>query len=98
MARNDGAISTLLSWIRTTDWLWMIIGGFYLLAYLFWYVPALSGLPRSVRDPPEQFPWHWPLDFVSTGLAGSVLVGLGFRRATEFTDGTRDAERERESE
>ncbi|NEU58635.1 hypothetical protein [Halorussus sp. MSC15.2] len=92
MARDSGTLSTLVSWVRTTDWLWMIIGGFYLLAYLFWYIPALAKLPRSVRNPPEQFPWHWPLDFVSTGLSGGVLVGLGFRRATAFTDETRDGE------
>lgn len=60
--------------------------GFYLLAYLFWYIPALAELPRSVRDPPGQFPWHWPLDFAATGVAGGVLLLLGFRRATEFAD------------
>lgn len=63
----------------------MIIGGFYLLAYLYWYIPALSALPGSVRDPPPRYPWHWTLDFVATGLAGAVLLFLGFRRATRLT-------------
>ena len=31
----------VLGWLRRTDWLWMIIGGFYLVAYLYWYIPAL---------------------------------------------------------
>lgn len=88
MTQNEVAESRLFRWLRTVDWLWMIIGGFYLLAYLFWFIPALSRLPESVRDPPEQFPWHWPLDFVATGLTGVVLLLMGFRRATEFaTDG-----------
>lgn len=82
---------TLLSWLRTTDWLWMIIGGLYLLAYQFWYLPALAGLPDSVYDPPGQFPWHWPLDLASTGLAGGALLALGFRRATEFAEEARPA-------
>ncbi|WP_435175435.1 hypothetical protein [Halorussus sp. AFM4] len=89
MAATDGDTSRVVSWLRTTDWLWMIIAGFYLLAYLFWYVPALARLPRSARDPPEQFPWHWPLDFATTALSGGVLLLLGFRRATEFADGSR---------
>lgn len=76
---------SLLTWVRRTDWLWAIIGGFYLVAYLFWYLPALVGLPGSVRDPPERYPWHWPLDFAVTGIAGGVLLYLGFRRATELT-------------
>ncbi len=83
----NGDASPPVSWLRTTDWLWAIIGGFYLLAYLFWYVPALARLPQSLRDPPEQFPWHWPLDFVSTGLAGAVLLYLGFGWATELAEG-----------
>lgn len=78
--------STATDWLRKTDWLWLIIGGFYLLAYLFWYIPALGRLPRSLGDPPSQFPWHWPLDFTATGLTGSVLLFLGFRRATELTE------------
>lgn len=81
----------LVSWLRTTDWLWSIVGGFYLLAYLFWYVPALAGLPGSLRDPPDQFPWHWPLDLVATGLAGGVLLLLGFRRATAFAEASGNA-------
>jgi hypothetical protein len=72
-------------WLRRTDWLWTIIGGFYLVAYLFWYVPALRALPDSLRDPPPRFPWHWPLDFLATGLAGSVLLVLGFGRATALS-------------
>lgn len=85
---------TVGSWLRATDWLWMIIGGFYQLAYLFWYIPALSRLPRSVRDPPGQFPWHWPLDFTATAVSGGVLLLLGFQRATSLSTGSRDAERE----
>lgn len=77
--------STALEWLRRTDWLWMIIGGFYLVAYLYWYIPALAALPRSVRDPPEPFPWHWTLDLLATGLAGAVLLVLGFGRATELS-------------
>ena len=73
------------AWLERTDWLWMIIGGFYLVAYLYWYIPALWALPDSVRDPPPRFPWHWPLDCLATGLAGAVLLYRGFRRATELT-------------
>jgi amino acid transporter len=76
---------TLRDWLRRTEWLWMIIGGFYLVAYLFWYIPALRELPDSVRDPPAPYPWHWTLDFVATGVAGGVLLVLGFGRATELT-------------
>lgn len=94
VAQNEDTVSILVSWLQTTDWLWMIVAGFYLLAYLFWYIPALLRLPQSVRDPPEQFPWHWPLDFSSTGLSGGILLLLGFRRATELTNGSRDVEGE----
>lgn len=76
---------TVVGWLRRTDWLWSIVGGFYLLAYLFWYLPALLRLPESVRDPPEGFPWHWTLDFLVTGLTGSALVFLGFQRATDLS-------------
>lgn len=62
----------------------MIIGGFYLVAYLFWYIPALSALPGSVTAPPPPFPWHWTLDFAATGIAGVVLLYLGFGRATSL--------------
>lgn len=79
------AWATAAAWLRRTDWLWMIVGGFYLVAYLFWYLPALRGLPDSASDPPGQYPWHWTLDFVATGVAGGVLVYLGFRRATELS-------------
>lgn len=75
------------SWLERTAWLWAIIGGFYLVAYLYWYVPALVRFPRSLWDPPAGFPWHWSLDFVATGVTGSVLLFLGFRRATELSDG-----------
>lgn len=92
--RDADGPGTVGSWLRTTDWLWMIIAGFYLLAYLFWYLPALSRLPRSVRDPPGQFPAHWPLDFAATALSGCVLLVLGFRRATALPTGSRDAEGE----
>lgn len=85
MTPNEGGESSPFRWLRTIDWLWMIIAGFYLIAYLFWYIPALSTLPQSVRDPPGQFPWHWPLDFVATALTGGILLLFGFRRATELT-------------
>ncbi|GAB3666994.1 hypothetical protein [Halopiger thermotolerans] len=84
MSREDASDSAALSWLRATDWFWMIVGGFYLLGYLFWYVPALSGLPATLRDPPERFPWHWPLDFLVTALAATVLLRLGFGRATRL--------------
>lgn len=83
MSRGRRAIS----WIERTDWLWTIIGGFYLLAYLFWYVPALVEFPRSLQDPPAGFPWHWSLDFVATGVTGTLLVYVGFQRATQLSDG-----------
>ena len=73
------------AWLGRTDWLWMIIGGFYLVAYLYWYIPALWPLPDSIRDPPARYPWHWPLDFLATGITGSILLFLGFQRATELT-------------
>lgn len=76
---------TAVAWLRRTDWLWEIVGGFYLLAYLYWYLPALLRFPESVREPPEGFPWHWTLDFVVTAATGLVLVFLGFRRATELS-------------
>lgn len=76
---------SLLAWLRRIDWLWLVVGGFYLLAYLYWYVPALVRFPESVRDPPDGFPWHWTLDFVVTLLTGVVLVVLGFSRATELS-------------
>lgn len=63
----------------------MVIGGFYLVAYLYWYIPALKEFPKSVGDPPSPYPWHWTLDFLATGVAGVVLLYLGFRRATELT-------------
>lgn len=75
----------VLAWLHRTDWLWTIIGGFYLSAYLFWYIPALAALPGSVSDPPEQYPWHWTVDFTATGLTGAVLLTLGFSRATELS-------------
>lgn len=84
-------------WLERTDWLWAIVGGFYLVAYLYWYVPALARLPGSLRYPPEGFPWHWSLDFVATGVTGSVLLFLGFRRATELSNdrGDRQGRRRR---
>lgn len=71
-------------WLHRTNWLWMIIGGFFLVAYLFWYIPALKTLPKSIRDPPAPYPWHWTLDFIATGLSGGVLLYLGFCRALEI--------------
>lgn len=85
MAPTDADASALGAWLRRTDWLWLVIGGFYQLAYLFWYIPAISRLPGSVRDPPERFPWHWPLDLASTGVSGAALLYLGFRRAAALT-------------
>lgn len=85
MAAMVARSSALLSWLRRTDWLWMIIAGFYQIAYLFWYIPAFAELPASVREPPDAFPWHWPLDVVVTGVSGAVLLVLGFHRATELT-------------
>lgn len=82
---------SLRAWLRRIDWLWMVIGGFYLVAYLYWYIPALKALPDSIRDPPSPFPWHWTLDFLATGMAGGVLLYLGFRRATELTPPNREA-------
>lgn len=73
------------NWLRRLEWLWMIIGGFYLVAYLFWYLPALGATPASLWAPPAPFPWHWPLDFVATGVAGAILLFLGFDRARELT-------------
>ena len=72
---------TVVAWLRRTDWLWEITGGFYPLAYLYWYLPALLQFPESVRVPPEGFPWHWTLDLVVTAVTGLALVSLGFRRA-----------------
>lgn len=74
-----------IRWLDRVDWLWMIVGGFYLLAYLFWYIPVLAGLPVSVTNPPAPFPWHWPLDFLATAVAGAVLLFLGFLRATDLS-------------
>lgn len=71
-------------WFNRTSWLWMILGGFYLLVYLYWYIPALRELPMSIREPPVPYPWHWPLDFVATGVSGSVLLYFGFHQATRL--------------
>lgn len=72
------------AWLHRLDWLWMIIGGFYLVAYLFWYIPVLARVPGSVWEPLPPFPWHWPLDFLATGIAGTILLILGFVRALEL--------------
>ncbi|MFB6312230.1 MAG: hypothetical protein ABEH64_13735 [Salinirussus sp.] len=81
------------TWLRRVDWLWMVIGGFYLLAYLYWYIPALKGLPDSAHRPDLPYPWHWTLDFLATGIAGAVLLYLGFGRAAELQSAERpDAE------
>lgn len=74
-----------LSWLSRVDWLWMIIGGFYLVAYLFWYIPVIAAFPGSVLNPPPPYPWHWTLDFLATGIAGGVLLTLGFLRATRIS-------------
>lgn len=77
------------TWLDQTEWLWMIIGGFYLIAYLYWYIPVVKDLPESFQDPPSPFPLHWTLDFLATGLTGIVLLILGFQRAVELTTATR---------
>lgn len=46
--------------------------GFYLIAYLSWYV-----LPINRIVP------HWPLDFVVTMLAGAILLYHGFMEALD---------------
>lgn len=76
---------TVRAWLRRVDWLWMIIGGFYLVAYLYWYIPVLKELPGSLTDPPKPYPWHWTLDLAATGIAGAILLYLGFGRATDST-------------
>lgn len=84
---NDAAVSApgVLDWLERTGWFWSVVGGFYLVAYLFWYLPALLRLPGSLLNPPEGFPWHWPLDFVVSGATGVVLVLLGIRRVTALS-------------
>lgn len=74
------------TWLDRTGWLWMIIGGLFLIAYLFWYIPTLKALPGSLREPPEPYPWHWTLDFLATATSGSVLVYLGVRRGVSLAD------------
>ena len=71
-------------WYDRSNWLWMILGGFYLLVYSYWYMPALGHLPKSLWDPPARFPFHWPLDLVATVVSGLVLLYFGFRRALEL--------------
>ena len=75
---------TLQNWFERTSWLWMILGGFYLLAYTYWYIPAFRELPGSISNPPAPYPWHWPLDVVATVVPGTVLMFFGFRRASEL--------------
>ena len=72
-------------WYERTNWLWMILGGFYLLVYTYWYIPAFRSLPESITNPPAPYPWHWPLDVVATFIPGVVLLLFGFRRVTELT-------------
>ncbi len=74
-------------WYERTAWFWMILGGFYLLVYSYWYLPALNKLPESLGDPPDQYPWHWPLDLVATVVPGVILLVGGFRRAIALGSG-----------
>lgn len=71
-------------WYERTSWLWMILGGFYLLVYTYWYIPAFRTLPESITNPPAPYPWHWPLDVVATFVPGVVLLYFGFRRVAEI--------------
>ena len=83
------------AWLRRTEWLWKIIGGFFLLAYLYWYLPLLRALPGSAIEPTEgrlSYARHWTLDFVATALAGGILLYLGFRSAAELTAEAPDAD------
>ena len=76
------------SWLRRTEWLWKVIGGFFPLVYLYWYIPALRELPGSATEPPEGdvlYARHWTIDFVSTAVAGVALLYLGFRTAFDLT-------------
>ncbi len=73
------------NWLTRIDRLWMVIGGFYLIGYLYRYISALKILSESVGDSPAPYPRHWPLDFVATGMAGGVPLFPGFRRTTELT-------------
>ena len=75
---------TVKDWYERTSWLWMILGGFYLLVYTYWYIPAFRELPGSISNPPAPYPWHWPLDVVATVVPGAILVFFGFHRATEL--------------
>ena len=83
----------LVSWLRRTEWLWKVIGGFFLLVYLYWYIPALRELPGSALEPPEGdvlYARHWTIDFVSTAVAGVALLYLGFKTAFDLSG--RDAD------
>ncbi len=79
-------------WLEAIEWVWMVIGGFFLIAYLFWYVPTLKELPGSLRHPPAPFPWHWTLDFTATAASGLALIYLGFRRANDRARATQQRE------
>jgi len=57
--------------------MWEIIGGFYLIAYCFWYLPA------SNRVVP-----HWPLDLAFTLAAGSMLFFFGFKDVLHLLEKT----------
>jgi hypothetical protein len=64
---------TKLRRIFQLRWLWEIVGGCYLFAYLFWYIPP------SNRVVP-----HWPLDFAITAISGALLLYFGFNDVLQY--------------
>lgn len=67
MSKNIELVRNYLLKVVYLRWFWEIVGGFYLLAYLFWYI-----LPMNRVVP------HWPLDFAVTAIAGVLLLCHGF--------------------
>jgi hypothetical protein len=57
--------------------MWEIIGGFYLIAYCFWYLSAAN---RVVP--------HWPLDLAFTLSSGLMLFFFGFREVLRLLEKT----------
>ena len=64
---------TTLRRIFQLRWLWEIFGGFYLVAYLFWYIP-----------PSNRIVPHWPLDFAITAISGVLLLYFGFNEVLQY--------------
>ena len=54
---------------------WMIVGGFYLVAYASWYF-----------DPRNRVVLHWPIDLLVTILSGLLLVYYGFYELLELVE------------